>query len=166
MRNIFVGDKDVLGFECRVNNLSQVEGRIFMYVNGVKYGQQDFDEDLIGLLDRLLAAEQLLHNDYKDLFNLSSKEFRNFMMCLWGEIDDSLCEKFKSYKFDLNKLDSELIIRAGYAFDQHLIALVPCGDRERLIVIRNSEEDGESTILKKGEFFKLLRDLYAHIVGI
>lgn len=156
--NILVGRKDKLAFEYVTQNQNLHLGRVFLYVASVKFGQDEFDEDIHGFLDRVLEDESNCKGNYEELFKLSANDFCKYIHCLWGELDDDLCSKYQYLKFDIDDIDEELLLRAGYALDRHVIALIPSRDGEKLLVANQGNLDVAEIILSKGGFYMLLNE--------
>lgn len=163
MDSIVVGNKATLALECMINQPERLEGRVFLYVNGERYGQDDFDEDLLGFLDRQLAFEINERIDYPELFQLSTQEIYDFMHCMSGAQADENCNKFNVSGYDPAKLDWDIMIRAGYAFDRLFIALVANQEKEKLTVFNETGHGGNSVVTRKGRFYALLRKLYQEL---
>ena len=157
MMKQLVGDKKTLGVECVVNAPTSVEGRLFMYVKGQRYGQDDFDESIVDALERWLNFVDSTAGDYNDLFSMSANEFFQFVELLRNG------EQRNNYRYDLTDIDENIMVRAGYAFDRHFIALIPSRQKEKLIIFKPNALDGNEIILGRGTFCSLLRQLYAKI---
>jgi hypothetical protein len=163
--NVFVGELNAFAFECVFQDYSSVEGRIFLYINGVRYGQDEFNEDICSFLERQINAERNVSVDYKKVFEMEANDIREYMKCIWGEKNGTTCIKYQDFEYDPAEIDLDIMIRAGYAFDRHFISLIPSGNYEKLVVFGPDQEknQGSSIILKKGEFYLNLVRLYGKV---
>lgn len=153
-----VGKKESLAFELRVSDSEDSEGMFFIYLNNKKIGQDNFNEDITSFFERIFEYD--FDREGKNIFKLESQTFVNIMERFWNQQE---VENFSNDQ--LMSIDEEFIIRAGYAFDDHIIAVVPYLDEEKIIVFGEDITHFYEATIQRGSFFSYLnqlKSLYFH----
>ena len=88
--SIVVGKKEKFALECFVTSEAEMFGRIFLYVNGEKFGQDNFDEELIDYFFRV-AKDTLFFNEIPGLMSLSTNDYIQLIDCTYEEFEGDEC---------------------------------------------------------------------------
>ena len=88
--NIIVGDKQKFALECIVSNEKEMLGRIFLYVNNIRFGQDSFDEELVPYFFGAVR-ETFFYNEVPGLIKLSVSEFIELLNCIYDDFDGESC---------------------------------------------------------------------------
>jgi hypothetical protein len=129
-----VGDKSSFALECVVSLNSPMMGRVFMYVNNKKFGQDHFDEELDAFFFRVIKNIKSINNEFPELFSLTAREFMQLIDCIYEDFCTPLCNKFKEFEAKASLIDWNGILRVEYAFDDILIGHISTGRKEKIII--------------------------------
>lgn len=130
---ILVGDKNAFALECIIGDAIEKVGRVFIYVDGNRFGQDDFDEELIAFFFNAIRGS-FFDNIFPDLMKMSPVEYIKFMNCIYSEFSGDECERYLAFKFDAEKIESGVVFLAPYAFDKVFISVVSDGVREKVFI--------------------------------
>ncbi len=175
MTNYLTKKKENFSVECFVNRIEKdrPQGKVFILINGAKFGQDFFDEDLLNFFYRiednlnfLYSNDYLEYQDtYEDLFAMDAKSIYQFIMCCRdeGEPEDQLRFKNILRLTNIELVDRGVIFRAEYAFDHMFIAIVPFDDKEKVIIKDNCQDKFQEVVLDRGDFYESLKELHAKL---
>ncbi|MBF7073947.1 hypothetical protein ISG33_11105 [Glaciecola sp. MH2013] len=157
-----VGDKASFALECILSAENTNMGRIFLYIKGVRFGQNDFDEELDAFFFRILKEIKMMDNEFPDLFPLLPKEFVELVDCIYEDFTPPFCDTFKKFADQSREIDWNAILRSGLAFDNMLFGFISKGNLEK-IVINENDVFAEAT-MKRGTFESYLSQLSTDVL--
>ena len=171
--SIIVGNKDRLALEYVNSDTDRTLGYLFLYVNGIRFGEDYFDFDVNAMIQHTLTYFKLDRTEFPELFECPAKKLFDSFDIAWSEnvgIEElngkiipcdadkympSFIENFATF----DDLDSCVFRYVQYAFDRCTIILIPAGDKLRLYVKNRDSEQCTDVITSINEFIKLWQDL-------
>ncbi len=137
-------------------------GSIFFYLNGVRFGAEDEEENIRDFFYRVHDGYSDQGQDFPTLFALSGSEFYEVFKVNRGEAevtDDKIASAAATID-NPGVFDLDYIIRAEYAFDNFFVALIPDGDQEKLIVQYDGSPEFVECVMQRGTFFDAFAVMY------
>jgi len=157
-----VGDKSSFALECVVSLNNFNMGRIFIYINGIKFGQDDYDEELDAFFFRSIKSIKSMNNDFPELFSLSAEDFVQLTDCIYEDFSSPCCNVFDKYINQSSEIDWNTILRAEYAFDSVLIGCVSKDDKEKIFL--HKDDVFLEKIMEKGGFENYFLQLASNVL--
>lgn len=149
--SIVVGKKEKFALECFVTSEAEMFGRIFLYVNGEKFGQDNFDEELIDYFFRV-AKDTLFFNEIPGLMSLSTNDYIQLIDCTYEEFEGDECLEYSGFSKYSYEINSGTMFRSPYAFDRVLIGVVSDGKNEKVFIKDDDTDVMEEILQKEGVF--------------
>lgn len=152
---MFFGDVASVALEISLSATYRGCGRVFIWIGGIRFGQDDFDEELDHFFYRALKdvdrdvldfciSEPVSGSDYKRLVNLAyDDEFDGAMLGIPDVEGDDFVES--------------TIIRWPYAFDRTLLGCIPAVNTDCIVAFDDERKVSCSKIVEKGMLWRILR---------
>lgn len=154
-----IGDVDLVAFELEKS--SAIEGKVFIYILGRKYGNDKFNYELLDLC-KGFEWEVTVRREYPALLKLSSEEILEFRECVLADFEEPECESYKSLGVPEDAISDIFFYSPIYMLDACGVALVQGLDKEKLHFY--DEEGGSvSLLLDQGFFYGLIIELVKFI---
>ncbi|MDN3648422.1 hypothetical protein QWZ13_05815 [Reinekea marina] len=152
-----VGDKKTFALECVTTSRNSNTGRVFLYINGLKFGQDEFNEELEAFFFRAIKSIKSMNSEYPDLITLSTEEFVNLCNCIYDDFESPHCDSFISHKENGSEIDWNTIFRAEHAFDDFTIGYVTKDKIEKIFI--HQDDIFLNYVMEKGSFENLFIEL-------
>lgn len=175
--NLVVGDKNQLAIVMQHEDSGNPLGRLFLYVDGCKFGFDNYDYDVEMAIDNVL-----------DYFSPSDVDFNGLLKCplgilisayelaferLIGQEEDcdldedmlnhkvnSFYPNFFRYYLTSDDLDDCVFRLGAYMMDSVILLVFPCNKNDIRICAKDEvSEKISEIIINKQEFIDLWRDL-------
>lgn len=149
------GDVSTVALEISLSATYRGWGRVFIWIDGIRFGQDDFDEELDDFFLRALKdverdvlnfciSEHVTGSDYKRLVDLAyDDEFDGAMLGIPEVGGDDFVES--------------TIIRWPSAFDRTLLGCVPAKNADHIVAFDYERKISGSKIVEKGTLWRVLR---------
>ncbi|MBQ1782333.1 MAG: hypothetical protein II007_01625 [Gammaproteobacteria bacterium] len=149
------GDASSVALEISLSATYRGWGRVFIWIDGIRFGQDDFDEELDHFFHRALkdverntahfyVSKHVSGSDYKRLVDLAyDDEFDGAMLGIpeigGGDFVEST------------------IIRWPYAFDRILLGCVPAESADHIVAFDDERKVSGSKMVDKGTLWSVLK---------
>ena len=166
---ILLGDKNRLALECVESYGDPSLGRIYMYVNGNRFGNDDIEFEIDSMIQNTLSHfkvyGQSLHGladcPSVELFDsyvkVSSFDFENDDRERLGEI--SALNYMPGFVEKIVEVDDCVFRYVHYAFDNCLIILIPMGVKLKLYVRDDNSGFCTEVVTNEDEFLGLWKEM-------
>ncbi len=167
--NIIVGERSALAIECVESKGDPSLGRIFLYVNGVKFGEESFDFEIDAMIRNTIKSFALPDIDFNGLFDCPEKELfeslemiDDFEMGVIDKIDMCPAEKYMpNFVENILEIDRCVFRYVHYAFDKCMIVTIPSNGLLKLNVKDFDRNILESTVTSVDDFLGLWKKIAA-----
>ncbi|MES9863931.1 MAG: hypothetical protein ABW157_01210 [Candidatus Thiodiazotropha sp. LLP2] len=164
-----VGDKNKLALESTVNKDDSCFGRLFLYVNGIRFGQDSFDFEVDAMIEstlsnfkvygvNLIGLASCPPNELFDSYHkVSSFDEDNEDVSSLGEIE--AVKYFPGFIEKIVDVDNCVFRYVDYAFDRCFILLIPAEDELKLYIKDDDRDVYASVMTTAEEFLGLWKDM-------
>jgi hypothetical protein len=158
-----IGDVNFVAFEYFQSNTDRKLGRVFIYINGFRYGCDEFDYELLDLAKSFSYEINEKTREYPFLLGLDAREISGLRDCILDDYELSGCEVYKSLNVSGEDIDNIFFYSPHYMFDSYGVGLVQGVEEERLYLY---DEDCLLYVdikIPRGSFYDLVNNLIEDI---
>lgn len=165
--NVIVGDREKLAIECvELKPDLPKEGRLFLYVNGIRFGDDSIDFEVDAAILHTLKYFKL-DADLPNLYECPTKElvdsFKMVDLYELGEIEEYAECPAQKYMPDFIErfvdIDNCVFRYVQYAFDKCLIILIRAGEKLKVHIQDDDSGHCECIATTFEEFCALWKEL-------
>ncbi|MEW8051990.1 MAG: hypothetical protein AB2792_12640 [Candidatus Thiodiazotropha sp.] len=165
---LLVGDKNRLALESVDNKDDSSFGHLYLYVNGIRFGRDDFDFEVDMMIESTLSNFKVYGVNLDGLASCPPKElFDSYSKVSSYDEDDDLSslgeveavKYFPSFVENFVDVDDCAFRYVDYAFDGYFIMLIPTGDELKLYIKDYDRNVYESVMTTAEEFLGLWKGL-------
>ena len=173
--SIVAGDKSKLALELEldVDDKYLENTNLFLYLNGVKFGEYHCDYPMFTFIDNVVEYYQKSKISFSGLFKCSTRlvieaieafnEFDDEDERETGVFDNPILKFVPTFEEGFDEIDKCIFRYAGYAFDHCILVIIPSGE-EIKICIRDDDKDlYEEVISTYEKFYGLCVELKSQI---
>lgn len=126
-----------------MNEQGMRSGRVFIHVNGTRFGQEDFGEEIGPFFSRALREIAASENYHPELFDVPMNNLLQIIDHGYRYRGGEGVVTVRKYNDRLDTINSNIILRMEYAFDKVTVLLIASNYKERLILLDGSGDKEE-----------------------
>lgn len=158
-----IGDIDFVAFEYVASNVERTLGRVFIYINGVRYGNDEFDYELLDLAKGFLYEINEKAREYPLLLSLDAREISGLRDCILEDYELDGCEAYRLLDVSGKDIDNIFFYSPHYMLDSYGVGLVQGAEEERLYLYDENSLLYVDVKLPRGSFYALVNNLIDEI---
>ncbi|MCU7841782.1 MAG: hypothetical protein KZQ94_20700 [Candidatus Thiodiazotropha sp. (ex Troendleina suluensis)] len=164
-----VGDKNRLALESTDNKDDSSFGRLFLYVNGIRFGQDNFDFEVDAMIESTLSYFKVYgvnlvglascppNELFDSYYKVSSFDEENDDISSLGAIEAT--KYFPDFVENFVDVDNCVFRYVDYAFDRSFILLIPASDELKLYIKDDDSGVCTSIMTTTEEFLGLWKEM-------
>lgn len=157
---IIVGEKSSFALSMSLLSNESVDGFIWIYVNGRRYGSESVECDIKFFLERMIWIANDLNQYLPEIFHFNSRQFAEYIDCTYDDFETKQCQVYADQAKLAERVDKDIVFRSGcYGFDHLLIGVVDNEFLEKIFVCNRELDQHDDVIVDRGTFRLYLVDL-------
>lgn len=158
-----IGDVNVVAFEYSLSDKKNKLGRVFVYIKGARYGNDEFDYELLDLASGFSYEVNEKIREFPLLLKFDAKEMSRLRDCVLDDYECDGCDAYKYLNFSSKDLDSVFFYSPHYMLDSYGVALVQGVEKEKLYLYDEDSSLYVDIELSRGSFYGLVNTLIENL---